>query len=138
MPRQRGWRDRGWGRPSLPGMEHETYLATMAQLLPVLTLAAALELRFYVRKATPRQGAAKDFTWWYQQLYARALILATWLSLLCAVSCANALRTGEVPGYLFPVLDFAFPFTAVAIGVPLIAGIVDPRSMTRWYEDEKD
>ena len=118
-------------------MEHETYLATAAQLLPVFVIAGMLELHQFV-KVTDRMGHFESRNWYSRFLahfWLRLLAACTFACLVLSLECLEALYTEDEPGWLHPILQWVLPISAVTIALPVLGAVVRPRALLSWYEE---
>ena len=81
-------------------MEHETFYATAAQILPAIAVAAGLELRFFVRRLEGNGSfdVSKRSAWyWYTHIYTRVLAAAAFGAVILTIACLYTLKNESVP-----------------------------------------
>lgn len=118
--------------------DQQTYYQTVAQVLPVLVIAGAVELRYLIRRCSQPGGAFDKGAHWSTRLvahaYVRFLAFSTGAVLLLTISCLEGIRTGDLTNWwLDDLLPIALPFSVVALALPLLGGVLSTKGLLRWY-----
>lgn len=112
------------------------YYSTSAQILPVVAVAAAVELRYLVRRLYQSNGTmtrARPLVRLSWHLYLRILAGCSFAAVLLTVQCVYALETGKSSELLRDALPYVLTVTVVLVGMPLFGAIFSPARLTDWY-----
>lgn len=123
-------------------MDSQQYYSTLAQVLPVLTIAGAVELRYLIKRCYGSGGVLSTDAGWMikltAHLYVRFLAGCSFASLLLTVSCANAVLTQDYESFwIQALLPTVFPFMSVLVALPLLGAVFSPRDLLRWYGEAR-